>query len=209
PPLLPARGRRLRSAARARNARAMKCWRQRFGVWGLGLCALLGACARGSGARPATPISELRLAGENSSNDAALGRWLLGELLSQGGDSKRALEARQRLDQHASEHYWTELALALDDAWHGRLKDAPAHYVRALELASEQESVEARLVAWFAASQAATLSDHVPELWQHSQAGVEKLIEQPRGIGWRARAQLVQWWLDEMSERGQPQVEES
>lgn len=187
----------------------MKRWRYHLGAWGLSLCALLGACARGSGAPPATPLSELRSAGEHSSNDAELGRWLLAELLSQGGDAKRALAARQRLAEHGHEHYWAELALGLDDVWHGRLKDAPAHYVRALELASEQESLEARLVAWFAASQAATLSDHVPQLWQQSQAKVEKLIEQPRGIGWRARAQLVQWWLEELSERGQPQVEES
>jgi len=181
----------------------------RLGLWGLGVGALVGACARGSGAPPATPLRELRSAGESSSNDEALGRWLLGELLSQGGDPKRAIEARQRLEKHGHEHYRAELALALDDVWHGRLKEAPGHYVRALQLASEQESTEARLVAWFAASQAATLSDHVPELWQRSQAGVEQLIAQPRGIGWRARAQLVQWWLDETSERGQAQVEES
>jgi len=173
------------------------------------LCSLLLACTAGAGAQPQTPLRELRSAGESSSNDEALGRWLLGELLSRGGEPKRALAARQRLVQHGSEHYWAELALALDDVWHGRLKDAPAHYVKALQLASEEESVEARLVAWFAASQAATLSDHVPELWQHARASVEGLIDHPHGIGWRARAQLVQWWLDELSEQGQVQVEES
>src|SRR6185295_3283991 len=174
------------------------------------LCALGLACTPGAGAQPATPLSELRSAGEHASNDEALGRWLLAELLSRGGEPKRAQAARERLlKQHGSEHYWAELALALDDAWHGRLMAAPAHYVKALQLASAEQSVEARLVAWFAASQASTLSDHVPELWQHARAGVEGLIEHPHGIGWRARAQLVQWWLDEMSEQGQVQVDES
>jgi tetratricopeptide (TPR) repeat protein len=184
--------------------------KRRLVAWAaVGALALALACTRGAGPQPATPIAELRRDAEHSSDDVELGRWLLGELLSPGGDAKRAREARQRLEQHEPEHAWAELALALDDVWHGRLKAAPEHYVRALQLASEEEGPEARLVAWFAASQAANLADHAPELWQHARAGVEKLIEQPRGIGWRARAQLVQWWLDELAQRGQARIDES
>lgn len=175
-----------------------------------GVAVLAGmACTRGVGSQPVTPIAELRRDAEHSSDDAELGRWLLGELLSPGGDAKRAQQARQRLEQHAPDHAWAELALALDDIWHGRLKSAPQHYVRTLALASEEEGPEARLLAWFAASQAANLSDNAPELWDHARADVEKLIEHPRGIGWRARAQLVQWWLDELGQRGQVRVDES
>jgi cellulose synthase operon protein C len=174
----------------------------------LAAAALLPGCAGAPGSA-ATPLAELRSSGAHSSDAERLGRWLLAELLSPGGEAKRAEEARRRLSEHGAEHYLAELALGLDAAWHGRLKEAPGHYVRALALASEEEGIEPRLVAWFAASQASNLSDHVPELWQKARPQVEALIEHPRSIGWRARAQLVQWWLDEMIQRGQAQVDES
>ncbi|MEY4549708.1 MAG: hypothetical protein RL685_5903, partial [Pseudomonadota bacterium] len=168
----------------------------------MGRCLLALAGCGGASLPAAIPLTELREEGESSSDDEELGRWLLGELLSHGGQAQRAEAARRRAEEHGGEHYLAQLALGLDATWHGRLQSAPAHYVRAIELASGETSLTARLVAWFAANQAAVLSDHDPALWERARPVVERLIDQPRGIGWRARAQLVQWMLEEQSRRG-------
>ncbi len=198
------------SRALSFSRRARRGWCSRASLLLAALASSsLALCCGGSGLPAAAPLSELRAAGESSSDDEELGRWLLGELLAHGGDAGRAEAARRRLEEHGGEHYLAQLALALDAAWHGRLKSAPGHFVQALELASEERGVMPRLVAWFAASQAAALSDHDPELWQRARPLVERLMDEPRGIGWRARAQLVQWWLEELARRGPVQTEES
>jgi hypothetical protein len=152
---------------------------------------------------------ELRESGSDSTDDETLARWLLGELLSPGGTAVRAREARARLDAHASRHYLAHLARGLDDAWHGRLAQAPWHFLAALEGARTESSAEARLAGWFAASQTLALAVHAPELWPQARARVEVLIEQPEGIGWRARALLVQWWLDQTTRAGDAAADRS
>ncbi|HVZ31762.1 MAG TPA: hypothetical protein VG963_05010, partial [Polyangiaceae bacterium] len=160
-----------------------------------GLCCLqLCACAH---AGADTRLADLREAGSGHADDETLARWLIAELISSGGSPERARAARQKLDQDKPQHYLAQLALGLDDAFHGHLGSAPGHFWAALEGASHENGVEARLVAWFAASQTTSLADHDPGLWARTRASVEKLIDHPEGIGWRARAQLVQWWLDE------------
>ncbi len=146
-------------------------------------------------------IAELREHGQASRDDLTVARWLLGESLSRGGSAKRAAEARKRLDQLRASHYLSHLARGLDDRWHGRIDSAPGHFLAALASTADEDSPEARLVGWYAASQTAALGPYVAGFWERARPVIEGLIEQPRGIGWRARALLVQWWLEQVTRR--------
>ena len=64
-------------------------------------------------------------------------------------------------------------------------------------------------MAWFAATQAAALGAHTRGSWSVLQPRVEALIERPLGIGWRARAHLVQWWLEETTRVAEATVDHS
>jgi len=152
-------------------------------------------------------VSELREAGDGG-DEQTLARWLLAELLSPGGSADGAKKARQKLDASGSKHYLAHLARGLDDRVHGRFTSAPDHFLLALEGARDEDSPEARLVAWFAATQnngALRPKGSWPELAPRVQA----LIEKPGGIGWRARAQLVEWWLDQSSRAATPVPDDS
>lgn len=159
-------------------------------------CLFALACGPRPGMAPDS-VAALRESGQSSNDAETLSRWMLGELLSPGGSAERARQAREKLDAAKADHYLAHLGRGLDDAWHGRMRTAPDHFMAALDAASRSSGVEARLVAWFSASQAASMASHAPELWGRSRERVERLIEQPHGIGWRARAHLVQWWLDQ------------
>lgn len=168
----------------------------------------LTACGPRLGTTPTPSVNELRASAEAGADDQTLARWLLAELISPGGSADGAKKARQKLDQAGSKHYLAHLARALDDRLHGRLRSAPDHFLAALEGARDEDSPEARLVAWFAATQnngALRPADAWPQLAPRVQA----LIEKPGGIGWRARAQLVEWWLDQSARAATPVPDDS
>ncbi len=157
----------------------------------------LTACGPRPGSGGARSVDELFASSQGKSDDETLARWLLAELLSPGGTAVRAKQARQRLDSSQAAHYLAHFARGLDDNLHGRLGSAPRHYLAALEGARGESSAEARLLAWFAATQSVALSMYSPASWAEVRPRVQALIEHPEGIGWRARAHLVQWWLDQ------------
>lgn len=176
----------------------------------VGLTALLLAACGPSlgGAGPTRSVGDLRDSSQGSSDERTLARWLLAELVSPGGSAEGATKARAKLDESGSTHYLAHLARGLDDRLHGRMSAVPAHLLGALEGAREESSTEARLVAWFAATQA-TASGRGNAAWTTLAPRVQGLIEKPGGLGWRARAQLVEWWLDSAARSAQPAADDS
>jgi tetratricopeptide (TPR) repeat protein len=176
------------------------------------LCAslLLGlaACGPRAGGAPAASVAELRASGEGRADAETLARWLLAELVSPGGSAAGVKKARQKLDASHSKHYLAHLARALDDRAHGRLSAAPLDFLAAIEGARGEPSPEARLVAWFAAAQIAGNS-RAGLSWPELAPRVEALIQKPGSIGWRARAQLVEFWLEQTSHAAQPGADDS
>ena len=170
---------------------------------------VLGALACGPRAPGAgdTSLGELRESGAGSADAETLARWLLAELISPGGSADGASQARRELDESHSSQYLAELARGLDDRVHGRLSLAPGHFLAALTGAREESSPEARLVAWFSAAQLAANS-RGGEAWPQLETPVRELIEKPGGIGWRARAQLVELWLTQSARRTTPEADE-
>jgi tetratricopeptide (TPR) repeat protein len=168
----------------------------------------LASCGPRLGATPAASVSELRASTEDGADDQTLARWLLAELISPGGSADGARRARQKLDGVGSKHYLAHLARGLDDRLHGRSRSAPDHFLAALEGARDEDSPEARLVAWFAATQNNGAVRPV-DAWPTLAPRVQALIEKPGGIGWRARAQLVEWWLAEAARAATPLPDDS
>jgi tetratricopeptide (TPR) repeat protein len=166
----------------------------------------LGACGPRAPAAGGASVGELRASSAGSADDETLARWLLAELISPGGSSDGAARARQKLDQNRASHYLADLARGLDDRVHGRLMTAPGFFLGALTGARDEVSPEARLVAWFSAAQLAQNSRSA-EVWPELEPRVRELIERPGGIGWRARAQLVELWLAQSARGAAPDVD--
>ncbi|HEY3237404.1 MAG TPA: hypothetical protein VGJ84_21975, partial [Polyangiaceae bacterium] len=159
-----------------------------LGLW-------FGCAGHGKSAR--SPVFELRQAAEQSSDSELLGRWLIAELISLDGTAQGARRARQRLDAHRGAGVFTHLARALDDGLHGRLDLAPHHYLRAAEAAWKSTDPGAPLFAWFSIHRAIELRYNAARLWEEHKAFVNAAISDPRHIGWRARAELVDWSADQ------------
>ena len=65
---------------------------------GLVLSLVLGACSAAPLPPPRASLESLRSEAAASSDGELVGRWLIGELLLPGGDPKRAVEARKKLE---------------------------------------------------------------------------------------------------------------
>jgi cellulose synthase operon protein C len=178
------------------------------GLLVVGLLGLEGCGPRLGGVGGSASVGELRASTERGADEQTLARWLLAELISPGGTAEGARRARQKLDASGSKHYLAHLARGLDDRMHGRLAASPEHFMAALEGAREESSPAARLVAWFAATQSSG-GTRGNEAWAALAPRVQALIEKPGGIGWRARAQLVEWWLDRAARAATPAADDS
>jgi hypothetical protein len=170
--------------------------------------ALLLGCAATTQTSATPTLPELRSGGPATSSADFAGRWLLGELISTGGDARHAAQARSRLDQIGGGDMVAHLARGLDDSVHGRLRTAPTHYLRAVKAARGSEDPRAPFVAWFAAHEAVQLSDMAPGLWKEWKPFVTEAMTEPVRMGWRARAELVEWWVDEEYDQATKDVEE-
>jgi tetratricopeptide (TPR) repeat protein len=161
------------------------------------VAALVGgsstACSRS--ARHAEPaLSELRERAPARPELAA--DWLAAELLAPGGDAKQAERARKALDDSKSTGLISHLVRGVDDSLHGRLATAPEHYLRAAEAARTSTDPRAPLVAWYAVDRALE-SSRAHELWKTWKPFAEKALADPGNLGWRARIELVDWWISE------------
>src|SRR5262249_7857047 len=133
----------------------------------------------------------------DSADGEAVGRWLLGELLVPGGEVPRAQSARKRLEElspEAKKGMFASLARAIDDETHGRFRAAALAYIDALAAARTRPHPDAPLVAWFSSNHALRLRSSVTNLWDQGREVVKYTVEHPGNAGWRARAELVEWW---------------
>jgi len=162
------------------------------------LLFLAAACAGGRGAESApTPLAELRRVGATTTSAELCGEWLLAELVSPGGDARTAERARKRLDELGGGGMLAHLGRGLDDAIHGRMRAAPDHYLEAARAARVSTDPRAPMIAWFAANRAVALRGHGKDLWPRWRGFVGEAMKEPLQMGWRARAELVEWWADE------------
>jgi tetratricopeptide (TPR) repeat protein len=176
----------------------------------LSFAALLAAsCVPHSHDRPQPALSDLRHDAPRSKDPELLGEWLLGEMISTGGDATRAKQARAALLHTPGENpgMIASVALGLDDALHGRLATAPDHYLKAVQAARTSGDPRAPIIAWFAANRAVSLSHVAPGLWARWKPFVERAIADPESIGWRARSELVEWSIDEAWTEGATDLE--
>jgi len=185
------------------------CWRL-LAVITLALLALTSvSCGGTRGAGSAQPaLSSLRDKGQSSRDPEVVARWLLGELISPGGDAKQAARARKRLDQLGGKGMLAELARGLDDSTHGRLRSAPDHFLGATQAARVSKDPRAPFIAWFAAHKAMVLRDNAPDLYKRWKPFVADAMKAPLGMGWRARGELVDWWANEAYEAAKKNVED-
>lgn len=158
---------------------------------------VLASGCSGSQKPAQTPVAELRKSAQSSDEGEVVARWLLGELVSPGGQAKHAIEARKRLDDLRADGLLASLARALDDSMHGRLRSASERYLEVLARARDSEDPRAGIFGWYAAHEAVAFRHAAPGLWKRVAPKVEALLDRPGNIGWRARLELGQWWADE------------
>ncbi len=164
----------------------------------LAAALLLAGCAGSQSKRATQPtLAELRRLGPASTRANVAGRWLLQELLSPGGSAKRAREAREHLDELSGGGVHPHLARALDDTLHGRSKQAVEHYMQTVKAARDSDEPMTDLFAWYAAHEAVRMQGMDPKAWSRWSKFIRSAIAEPRAIGWRARAELVEWAIDE------------
>lgn len=178
-----------------------------LGARACALGLLLSGCGlkSGDGAQAAVPLTSLRA-------DAApeqAGQWLLSELLAPGGDPKHAATARKALEGASSKGMLESLARALDDTVHGRLATAPDHFLEVAKAARTSDDPDAEMIAWFATEHAVALQGNTRGLFERWKPWVEESIAQPKGLGWRARDQLVAWWAREAYSAAKKDVEQA
>ncbi|HVU02064.1 MAG TPA: DUF3857 domain-containing protein [Polyangiaceae bacterium] len=167
------------------------------------LSSLLTGCVASPAAPRAPTLGELRKDAPAGTDPETAGNWLLAEMLSPGGDAARAVKARARLDALGGKGPRASLARGLDDALHGRLSDAAEHYFEATSAARDSGDPLAPLIAWFSANRGVSLAHDAPSLWDKYRPFVLDAIESPRGLGWRARGELVEWAIDHAFANGE------
>lgn len=156
-------------------------------------------------------MESLRREAAGSSDPALIERWFAAELLEPKGLPKEAKRARARLEQlGGAKSARGELALALDDHFHGRLKLAPGRYLKAAQKARlEANNPDAETLAWTAVHYALDLKRNDPKLWDTYKDWVKQILAEPQYIGWRARGELADWWINETRRDGDPPGKES
>ena len=161
------------------------------------LSALCGAgCIPHDGTADSTHLERARAAARGSRDAERVGRWLLAELVAPKGKVAGAEQARKRLAELGGGGLDASLARAIDHDVHGRFVAAAGAYLTALQVA-QQATSEADLVGWFVANRLTSLRGAVPGMWQRARPVVAEAIADPGRLGWRARAELVEWWTRE------------
>ena len=168
----------------------------------------IAGCRTGQGNKAKDALAALRESAAESRDSELVARWLLGELISPGGDARRATAARQRLLSLGGKGMLANLALGIDDSLHGRLTSAPDHFLGAAQAARSSRDPNAELVAWFSIHSALETKDYSPALWTRWKPFVVEAIRSPLRLGWRARSELVDWWSEEQYAQATKDVEE-
>ncbi len=149
---------------------------------------------------PPRSLADLRSDAQSATDKELLGEWLMNEMVSPQGDAKRADGARKKLGD-AGGAMRASTARALWDETHGEPQKAADSYVAALSAASTSNDRDASLYAWFATHHLQNLRSQVAGLYGKHAATLDKLVQTPRNIGWRAAAELFDWSLSDAYER--------
>lgn len=165
----------------------------------------------GSAKKAETPVETLRRKASNSTDPELVERWLSAELLEPKGLAAEVKRARAQLERLGGARTARgELALALDDHFHGRLRVAPDRYLRAAQKArTESENSDAETLAWTAVHYALDLKRNDPDLWKKWSGWVGQALAEPMHLGWRARGELADWSINENRRDGDPAGKES
>src|SRR6185295_2665583 len=83
---------------------------------------------------------------------------------------------------------------AIDDETHGRFRSAALAYLDAVAAARTSPHPDAPMVAWFSSNHLLRLRSSVTNLWDSGRDMVKYTVEHPGNVGWRSRAELVEWW---------------
>lgn len=143
---------------------------------------------------PPRSLADLRSDAESATDKELLGEWLMNEMVAPQGDAKRAESARKKLGD-AGGGMRASTARALWDETHGEPQKAADSYVAALSASSTSNDRDASLYAWFATHHLQNLRGQVTGLYGKNAAMLDKLVQTPRNIGWRAAAELFDWSL--------------
>jgi hypothetical protein len=152
----------------------------------------------------AVNLSELREAAVDSKDGESVARWLLLELVANGGLADRAAEARRQLAALGGSGMVASLARGIDADGRGKLLDAGRAYIAVLAAARDATAAEAPLLAWYAARRLGELRLALAPLEKPLRKALDSHIAHPGAIGWRARAELVALWAAEQLRQPQP-----
>jgi tetratricopeptide (TPR) repeat protein len=151
-----------------------------------------------------TAVEALREQAANSSDVLTLERWFAAELLEPKGRGSEAAKARKRIEELGGPKSTRgELAFALDDHFHGRLKAATNRYLKAAVKARlDNTDRESDALGWAAVHYALELKRNDPDFYAHWKEWIDKAVWEPLALGWRARAELTDYWLSELDRDG-------
>lgn len=175
------------------------------------LAQLVALGCGGSSKNAEAPVETLRRKAAESTDPELVERWLAAELLEPKGLATQVKRARALLDRlGGAKTARGELALALDDHFHGRLRVAPDRYLRAAQKArTESNNPDAETLAWTAVHYALDLKRNDPDLWEKWQPWVGQALAEPMHLGWRARGELADWSINENRRDGDPPGKET
>lgn len=177
--------------------------------WTLAFALALAACGHKPTAHSAADAADLRKSADGSTNTETLGEWLLAEQLAPQGSAKDAERARKQLgDALAKQNKAAArpedapgmiagLAVGLYDETHGHPETAAAAFVDAVVAAREATPEDGAVYGWFAASHLVSLRGSVRSLFKQHEALVTRMIAEPRALGWRGAAVLLEWAVAE------------
>ena len=164
--------------------------------------ALLAACGGGAARPAAAPLKDLRSAGRSSTDPDEIGRWALAEAIEPGGSAANVAEAEKRLSQVGGTGLYASLARGVLGEMHGAPRTAAAAYVELLRAAQTSTDPMAPLAGWFAVHHLRGLRGSVTNLWDANKGTLEAIRKQPGAIGWRAAAELGDWFTAEAFVKG-------
>ncbi|HWL84928.1 MAG TPA: hypothetical protein VNO21_03960, partial [Polyangiaceae bacterium] len=165
-------------------------------VAGVALAPGLGAVGCGGGApavRSPASMADVRDQARASGDGEMVGRWLLWEMVSPGGDAGQARNAAGRLHQVKHEGLYGSLALAVFDENHGDPREAAGAYAATLVAAQKSDDPDVQLVAWFSVNRMRALRGSVADLYKQHEKTLEDVVAHPGKVGWRALAELADW----------------
>ncbi len=171
--------------------------------WILAAALALAACGHKPTANSAANATELRKSADGSSDSEELGAWLLAEQLAPEGTAKDAQRARKQLGDVLAKRKTntrglvSSLAIGLYDETHGQPQTAALAFLDAVVAARDSAPADGAVYGWFAASHLVSLRGSVRGLFKTHESALARVIAEPRALGWRGAAVLLEWSVAE------------